>query len=258
MGQRRYKRRPPPKGQPEFRVLEGYDAETREEMAAILEKKIKTSRTPDMHRVQQELLDLIHGLELAYPDSERARIWHELKAEEPDNAECAHAFEIAAAADDPIAAARADDRVGPRLNGMLRNWWLADWRRKGRNLEPSLRTVEWDLLNQTEQDEVRAMLRHLASFERQFVQQGTPRKMLLDEALKSLAEVYLRHTDNWSNAVHEVPSSRTGPFIRFAVLALTPVVHYFEVTHAALGERWRRQCAAEAAIIAEMETATPS
>lgn len=174
MSQRRYKKRAQPKGKPEYRVFEGYDTETREEMAAILEKKIKASRTPDMDRVQQELLDLTQGLELAYPDSEKARIWHEFKAEEPDHAECAHAFEIAAAADDPIAAARADDRVGPRLSGMLRNWWLADWRRKGRNGEPSLRTIEWDLLNPAEQDEVRAMLRHLASFERQFVQQGTP------------------------------------------------------------------------------------
>ena len=219
------------------RTLARLDDETRSGLARIL----RAGRTlaPDMEAVEGEILGLFHGLELADDGTEASRIWFGLGAAEPPDGALANAF-AAAAAEDPIAAVRADDNLAPGLNGMLGRHWRVRWQRMGREDAPSLRTVTWEALSPDARAEVRQMLHDLADHARGFVRPGRPRRTDLDDALRGLGEIFLRHCGDRNHAVHALPYARDSRFIGFAALALGAVVHPSATSPAALSERWRR------------------
>lgn len=182
---------------PSYRpVVVGYDAAARAEMRRLLVADTNGA-DPDMDEVVSRLIDIVHGLGLAHDGSSLSTAWRELTDVQPSHKELAAAFEKAAAADDPIAATMADDRLRARVNGAIRNRWTPRWKRLRRNFEPRLPMVEWEFLREDERSEIRELLRHLARFESQFVRRGRIQKSALDDALRSIAEGYLRWTGNY-------------------------------------------------------------
>ncbi|GMG85629.1 hypothetical protein LNKW23_48520 [Paralimibaculum aggregatum] len=232
-----------PKRERVRRTLTRLDDETLSGLARIL--RAGCTVAPDMEAVEGEILDLFHGLELADDGTEASRIWFDLGAAEPPDGALANAFAAAAAAGDPIAAVRADDNLAPGLNGMLDRHWRVRWRRMGREDAPSLRTVTWEALTPEARAEVRQMLRDLADHARGFVRRGQPRRTDLDDALRGLGEIFLRHCGDRNHAVHALPYARDSRFIGFAALALRAVAHPSATSPAALSERWRRLLSAQ-------------
>jgi hypothetical protein len=207
-----------------------------------------------MDEVESQLIDILHGLALAQDGSERSAAWHDLNDASPGHKDLAAAFDKAAEADDPIEVARADSNVGTRLNGALQNRWLSRWRREKRNLEPTLRSITWEWLDEGERSEVREMLRDLARFERRFVRRGRIQKAALDDALLSIAEEYLRWTGDYHRHVRQLAHAPESRFIKFATLALQPAGLHFEVSPEALGRRWSRIVKDERAQMKDFES----
>lgn len=238
---------------PSYRpVVVGYDAAARAEMRRLLVADTNGS-DPDMDEVASRLIDIVHGLGLAHDGSALSAAWYELTDVNPDHKGLAAAFDKAAEAVDPIAATMADDRLRARVNGAIRNRWSSRWRRLRKNFEPSFRMVDWDLLGEDERSEIREMLRHLARFERQFVRRGRVQKSSLDDALRSIAEDYLRWTGDDRRHLCALAYAPESRFIKFATLALKPAGQPFEVSPQALGRRWSRIVEAERAEMKELE-----
>lgn len=193
----------------------------------------------DRASLDAELTALIAWTGLAVEDTDDARAWDELSSEEVSAAEQATILERAARADNPLDLAILDRAVIPAVSAKLRNRWLIRWRREGRAEEPSIRTIRWDQLDESERSEIRRMLKELAAFYRSTIRRGRPEKSDLDATLHALAELYLIQTGS-SHGCDRIPYSINSRFIQFAVLALSPFRAQFEVSEQALSRRWER------------------
>ena len=189
--------------------------------------------------LEAELLSVIHGSGLAHDGSEASGYWHEFRSAAPSHKQLAAGFKAMAQAPDPLAPSICTPDLWPELNARIRTRWAARWKREGRTSEPSLRTVRWDTLSDAERGDIRAIAERLARYHQQFVRRGRPRKRDLDDVMRELADIFLRHTCSpsyWG----ELPYAEESWFIQFAVLALEPAAMYFEVSADALSRRWER------------------
>ena len=189
--------------------------------------------------LEADLLSWIHATGLAHDISETSLIWHEVKSEAPSHAQLAAGFTAMAKAARPLDPKICKPGLELDLSARIRNRWATRWKSQGRNVEPSLSTVGWDMLSIPEKEEIRAMARELARHHHRFVRRGHPQKTDLDAALKGLADIFLRYAGS-SIGRYELSYKRQSQFIKFAVLALEPAAMYFEVSNDALSGRWER------------------
>lgn len=97
------------------------------------------------------------------------------------------------------------------------------------------------------------MLNGLARYERQYIRRGRRQKSLLDDALRLIAEAYLRAIGDTSTHIWDVSYAKESLFIQFAHQALSPAGQHFEVSTQALARRWSRIVKRERELIAELE-----
>jgi hypothetical protein len=219
-------------------VLTAYAPAQLARIMTVLERAAG-GRTLDSAVVEQSLLELVHGVELASDGSEDSRLWHEFSSEEQSPRAERDGFLRLATAVDPFALARRSRRLSAllRLNGALHRHG-SRWRRTGFSLS-LIRDRNWSALSAPEQDAFRAAMEDAAVHAERFVRQGRETKTRLDAALLGLADLYLSWTGK-QFAGHRVPYSVNSQFIRLAAAALEPVGRYFEVSYPALSRRWER------------------
>jgi hypothetical protein len=226
------------KDAPERRIFARYSDAQIADMHNLL-YLASNGRPPDMNEVSETLVDIVHGIGMAVDGAEVDSAWHEFADAEPRHTDMAKAFENAARSEDPISAALASDSVAARLSASIYNRWAPRWRRERKPTRPSIQSVDWASLSDSEQTEIRRMLQHLANFERQFVRKGRPRNTRLSTALYIISENYLQWTHDYQSHIWQLPYNSESRFIRFAHIALTPVGQHFETSPAALSRRWR-------------------
>jgi hypothetical protein len=91
-----------------------------------------------------------------------------------------------------------------------------------------------------EQQEVRALARHLARYHTGLVRRGRAKQGALDTALSGLAEIYVSHTGLQKHP-HELPHAEASLFIDFCATALAlGLVPVSSRTPQALSRRWKR------------------
>lgn len=168
-----------------------------------------------------------------------ASLWKEMKTEPRRPRDMAALFRRAAVAPNPLAADACTPAMAAYVSHALRRRWQSRWRREGRPVVPSWRTVEWDALTDVERDEVREAMTDLAVFFQGQVRRGPPHRTVVDTLMEGLAEIWIDQT-NWEQARTALPASRSSRFIRFCERALDPVAAIPEPSAGSLSERWRR------------------
>lgn len=219
-------------------VLTAYAPAQLAQIVTILERA-SGGRTLDGAMVEQSLLELIQGVELATDGGEVSGLWHELASEEPSPKTEREGFRRLARAEDPFTLLRRSRRLSAllRLSGALHRRG-SRWRRAGFTLT-LVRDIDWHNLSAAEQTAFRAAMEDAATHADACVRRGRETKSRLDAALLGLADLYLSWTGK-QIAGHHVPYSVNSQFIQFAVAALEPVGRYFEVSYPALSRRWER------------------
>ena len=238
-----------PKRLPE--VLLAYDPGPLDEMLWVLSRASKDAAELAFTRLQRmreelesDLLAVLRSTRLAHDGSEQAVAWHEFTSDAPTYVRLAAGYKAMAKAADPLDPEACTRELRPGMSAQMRVRWLPNWRRQGLDAEPSVQTVDWDLLSIAEQTEIREMARHLSRFHPSFVRRGRPHKGDLDAALRGLADLFLRYSLSQAHP-DSLPYAEESRFIQFAVLALSPAAAWFETANWPFA-RWMRVVKPEA------------
>ncbi|MBA3325082.1 MAG: hypothetical protein H0T41_07425 [Rhodobacteraceae bacterium] len=182
---------------------------------------------------------MFYATGVAHDGGDLVVLWHEAADPGLDHKALALGYRRMAEAPDPLdpAVCTAELRLG--LNRQLHLHWSSRWRREGRGEKASLAAVDWAALSAGEQEEIRGMARHLATWHGSHVRRGAPHKNVLDTLLEQLALIYAQHS-GLKEGHHDLPYAPASRFLQFASLALAPFFAASEVSAVALARRLHR------------------
>lgn len=191
--------------------------------------------------LEAELLTVLHATGLALDGTAESVIWKELEEGSPTEKQLSDAYWAMAEAPNPLDPSVCTSELRSGMNAQLRVRGLSSWRDCDGPTLPTVQTLDWNALPDTDKEEIRAMARHRADYHhRHRVKPQRPRDAALDTAMYELAEIFLRHTGK-SGIFEDVPHAIESRFIKFAVLALEPLSAHYEVRKdKALSRRWQR------------------
>jgi hypothetical protein len=178
-----------------------------------------------------------------YPlvNTEEAKLWR-LISEEADllPGEVIKELNSMLAAENPLRQDLCSVHLRGRVNAKLRNRWGPRWQREGRKTIPRVDAIIWSELTQSEQCEIREMIKDIRRYFLSFVSRHRPRKSKLDALLDETASLWLDQS-RWHGDIHELPHSENSRFIQFASIALGPFADASETSRKALARRWQRR-----------------
>eukprot|EP01023_Acetabularia_acetabulum_P040742 TRINITY_DN39549_c0_g1_i1.p1 TRINITY_DN39549_c0_g1~~TRINITY_DN39549_c0_g1_i1.p1 ORF type:complete len:231 (+),score=41.00 TRINITY_DN39549_c0_g1_i1:97-789(+) len=219
----------------------GYEPNEIEEIVALVRRK--APGFVDMGRLIAELEDLLSASGRMAMDDELADAWDEFARELPPR-DLAKMCKNLADAENSLENVPSD--LGPHVNSVIRNLFLAKWAREGREVKPSLRTISWDTLSETEREEIRGMFLGLQKRFADQVEPHRPSRHDLDTQMLELADIYHSHTGS-PNERMMAPQNEKSAFIRFASASLRPAFGNHGTCPSALSSRWQRLRRDEAA-----------
>ncbi len=193
----------------------------------------------DANRVGFDVRSLLTATGLR-PATALQQLWAQAIEDEPTSQIWAKRFRALAGAPDPLAEGWRNPELWSRLRPLARSrGLLGRWQDRGSSLG-RLHGPDWADLPPKEQQEVRALARHLARYHTGLVRRGRAKQGALDTALSGLAEIYVSHTGLQKHP-HELPHAEASLFIDFCATALAlGLVPVSSRTPQALSRRWKR------------------
>ena len=148
---------------PAFEGFEEYQLERLAKLASDAAKRADIENFQvGADALETEVGEILISTGLCNEDSEGGRLWAELTNEGPSHRGLRDAAAAAAIADNPLDPSVLDKDLEPRLGALIIARWSPRWRREDRSETPRLRNLVWRDLADTEQLEIRDMIRHLA------------------------------------------------------------------------------------------------